>query len=33
MIWSLFAEDYPTSKAAAAVVEAFDAMGQKILIA
>jgi RimJ/RimL family protein N-acetyltransferase len=31
MIWSLFAEDYPTSKAAAAVVEAFDATGQKIL--
>jgi RimJ/RimL family protein N-acetyltransferase len=27
MIWSLFAEDYPTSKAAAAVIEAFDAMG------
>lgn len=31
MIWSLFAADYPTSKAAAAIVEAFDAMGQKIL--
>jgi RimJ/RimL family protein N-acetyltransferase len=31
MIWSLFAEDYPTSKAAAAVVEAFDAMDQRIL--
>ena len=31
MVWSLFAEDYPTSKAAAAMVEAFDAMGQKIL--
>ncbi|MEX0272145.1 GNAT family N-acetyltransferase [Leptolyngbyaceae cyanobacterium UHCC 1019] len=31
MVWSLFAEDYLTSKAAAARVEAFDAMGQKIL--
>jgi RimJ/RimL family protein N-acetyltransferase len=31
MIWSLFAEDYPSSKAAAAIIEAFDAMGQKIL--
>ncbi|MBD1866455.1 GNAT family N-acetyltransferase [Cyanobacteria bacterium FACHB-471] len=31
MIWSLFAENYPISKAAAAVVEAFDAMEQKIL--
>ncbi|MBD3885371.1 GNAT family N-acetyltransferase [Phormidium tenue FACHB-886] len=31
MIWSLFAEDYPTSKAATASVAAFDAMGQKIL--
>lgn len=31
MIWSLFAEDYPASQAATAVIEAFDAIGQKIL--
>lgn len=29
MIWSLFAEDYPTSKAAATVAEVFDGMGKK----
>jgi RimJ/RimL family protein N-acetyltransferase len=31
MIWSLFAQDYSISKAAAVVVEAFDGMEQKIL--
>ena len=30
MIWSLFLEDYPSSKVAAAVIEAFDVRGQKI---
>lgn len=30
MIWSLFAEDYPTSKPAAAQIEAFDILGRKL---
>jgi RimJ/RimL family protein N-acetyltransferase len=31
MVWSLFAEDYPDSPAASAEIEAFDAVGRKIL--
>lgn len=30
MIWSLFAEDYSTSKSAAAQIEAFDIIGRKL---
>jgi RimJ/RimL family protein N-acetyltransferase len=31
MIWSLFAEDYRSSQAASANIEAFDAIGRRIL--
>ena len=31
MIWSLFADDYPTSPAAQADIEAYDAVGRKLL--
>jgi RimJ/RimL family protein N-acetyltransferase len=31
MVWTLFAQAYPRSMAAAAEIEAFDAMGRKIL--
>jgi RimJ/RimL family protein N-acetyltransferase len=31
MIWTLFADDYPTSHAATAMMEAYDAIGRKIL--
>jgi RimJ/RimL family protein N-acetyltransferase len=31
MIWSLFAADFPTSPAATAEFEAFDAMGRRVL--
>lgn len=31
MIWTLFAQDYPASPAARAVVEAFDAAGERLL--
>jgi RimJ/RimL family protein N-acetyltransferase len=31
MIWTLFDTDYPSSPAASAEIEAFDALGQKIL--
>jgi RimJ/RimL family protein N-acetyltransferase len=30
MIWTLFADKYPTSPAASAEIEAFDAIGQRI---
>jgi RimJ/RimL family protein N-acetyltransferase len=30
MIWTLFADEYPTSPAASAEIEAFDAIGQRI---
>jgi len=31
MIWTLFSENYPTSPASKAQIEAFDAMGRKII--
>src|SRR5215472_5789235 len=31
MIWTLLADEYPTSPAAAAEIEAFDAVGRKLL--
>jgi RimJ/RimL family protein N-acetyltransferase len=31
MIWTLFADEYPASPAASAKIEAFDAIGRKIL--
>lgn len=31
MVWTLFAEDYPNSPSAKAAIEAFDALGQRIL--
>jgi hypothetical protein len=30
MIWTLLAKEYPTSPAASAEIEAFDAIGQRI---
>ena len=33
MIWTMFADEYPTSAAARAEIEAFDILGRKIAVA